>query len=222
MSIEENLKQVCSRISACLEHAGRSPDSLHWLAVTKGRSIEQIRELTCLGVWDLGENYLQEALEKISVLKASPIKWHFIGGIQSNKTRDIAENFCFVHALDRARIAERLSEQRPRDLGPLSVCIHVNWEGEASKGGVLPGDLLPLAERLLNLPGLRWRGLMALPPVCHDAEQQLARFQHYACEWQALRDKGFVLDVLSMGMSDDFELAIQAGSTFLRLGRILF
>lgn len=171
---------------------------------------------------DFGESYVQEALDKMQSLRDLPICWHFIGPVQSNKTRSIAEAFDWVHSVDRLKIAERLSAQRPREREPLNICVQVNVSGEASKSGVPPGEAATLAKAVAALPGLKLRGLMTIPEPSDDAQLTLRRFETLARLRDDLEREGLELDTLSMGMSDDFEPAIAAGSTLVRIGTAIF
>lgn len=171
---------------------------------------------------DFGESYVQEALDKMQSLRDLPICWHFIGPVQSNKTRSIAEAFDWVHSVDRLKIAERLSAQRPREREPLNICVQVNVSGEASKSGVPPGEAATLAKAVAALPGLKLRGLMTIPEPSDDAELTHRRFETLARLRDDLDREGLELDTLSMGMSDDFEPAIAAGSTMVRIGTAIF
>jgi pyridoxal phosphate enzyme (YggS family) len=189
------------------------------LAVSKTKPASDLREAFSAGLRDFGENYLQEALGKQTELSDLPLIWHFIGPIQSNKTRAIAENFAWVHSVDRLKIAQRLSEQRPADLPPLNVCIQVNVSGEASKSGCAPEDLPALAQAIIALPNLRLRGLMAIPEPTDDSDEQNAAFAAV----RTLQDQlNLPLDTLSMGMSHDLEAAITQGATWVRIGTALF
>lgn len=192
------------------------------LAVSKTRPAEDIRAAHALGINDFGENYLQEALPKIEALQALGLTWHFIGPIQSNKTRPIAEHFDWVHSVDRDKIARRLNEQRPADAPPLQVCLQVNVSGEASKSGVSPADLPALAEAVLHLPRLRLRGLMAIPAATNSDAEQRAAFAQLRGLFEELKPQAPDLDTLSMGMSGDLEAAVAEGSTLLRIGTALF
>ena len=201
---------------------GRAPEAVRLLAVSKTFDSAAVRELAACGQREFGENYLQEALEKQAALADLPLVWHFIGPIQSNKTRPIAENFSWVHSVDRLKIAERLSAQRPPGLPPLQVCIEVNVSGETSKGGVAVAELPALAEAVAKLPRLRLRGLMAIPAPTSDPAAQRAAFRQVRKAYEALAARGFALDTLSMGMSADLEAAIQEGATIVRVGTALF
>jgi len=181
-----------------------------------------VRALADVGQREFGENYVQEALEKQAALRDLPLEWHFIGPIQSNKTRAIAENFSWVHSIDRLKIAERLSAQRPPGLPPLQVCVEVNVSGEASKGGVAPAELPALADAVSKLSGLRLRGLMAIPAPAQEVAAQRAAFRQVREALDALVARGHALDTLSMGMSGDLEAAILEGATIVRIGTALF
>jgi pyridoxal phosphate enzyme (YggS family) len=188
------------------------------LAVSKTRPAEAIREAARAGITDIGENYLQEALDKMAELSELDLRWHFIGPLQSNKTRPIAEHFDWVHSVDRLKIARRLSEQRPGNLPPLQVCLQVNVSGEQSKSGVTPGELEELADAVDQLPQLTLRGLMAIPEPGHDG----SGFAVLRAALEALRPRHADMDTLSMGMSADLELAIAEGSTLVRVGTDIF
>jgi len=202
--------------------AGRSAHSVTLLAVGKAQPAELLAAAADCGITDFGESYLQEALGKIAALQGRGLTWHFIGRIQANKTRPIAESFAWVHALDRLKVAERLAAQRPPQAPPLNVCLQVNVAGEASKGGVAPAELPALAAGVRCLPHLTLRGLMCIPPE----ETEPARQRGWFARLRVLRDElnaaGHSLDTLSMGMSADFESAILEGATIVRLGTILF
>ena len=218
-TIADNIGQVRQRIRAAADAVQRDANSIHLLAVSKTKPAQALREAYAAGLRDFGENYLQEALGKQAELADLPLSWHFIGPIQSNKTRAIAENFAWVHSVDRLKIAQRLSEQRPADLPPLNICIQVNVSGEASKSGCTPADLPALARAISALPRLKLRGLMAIPEPTEDRTEQDAAFA-------AVRDLqaslNLPLDTLSMGMSHDLESAIAQGATWVRIGTALF
>ncbi|MFJ2487701.1 YggS family pyridoxal phosphate-dependent enzyme [Pseudomonas sp. NPDC087639] len=218
-TIADNIQLVSSRIQAATAAAGRTENSVQLLAVSKTKPAEALREAYAAGLRDFGENYLQEALSKQLELADLPLIWHFIGPIQSNKTRAIAEHFEWVHSVDRLKIAQRLSEQRPADLPPLNICIQVNVSGEASKSGCTPDDLPALANAISALPRLKLRGLMAIPEPTEDRAEQDAAFAAV----QRLQDSlNLPLDTLSMGMSHDLESAIAQGATRVRIGTALF
>ena len=216
------LHAVQARIARAVAEAGRDAAVVRLLAVSKTFDAAAVRDLAACGQVAFGENYLQEALEKQAQLRDLPLEWHFIGPIQSNKTRAIAEHFSWVHSIDRLKIAERLSAQRPPGLPPLQVCIEVNVSGEASKGGVAPAELLALAEAVSRLPGLQLRGLMAIPAPTPDVAAQRAALRQVREQFDALRARGHALDTLSMGMSGDLEAAILEGATIVRIGTALF
>ncbi|WP_017476521.1 YggS family pyridoxal phosphate-dependent enzyme [Pseudomonas sp. PAMC 26793] len=218
-TIADNISLVSQRIRAAAQASQRDADSVHLLAVSKTKPAQAVREAHAAGMRDFGENYLQEALGKQVELTDLPLSWHFIGPIQSNKTRAIAENFAWVHSVDRLKIAQRLSEQRPADLPPLNICIQVNVSGEASKSGCTPADLPALAEAISALPRLKLRGLMAIPEPTDDRAEQDAAFATVR-DLQASLNLG--LDTLSMGMSHDLESAIAQGATWVRIGTALF
>jgi len=218
-TIADNIGLVSQRIRAAAEAAQRDASSIHLLAVSKTKPAQAVREAYAAGMHDFGENYLQEALGKQAELTDLPLSWHFIGPIQSNKTRAIAENFAWVHSVDRLKIAQRLSEQRPADLPPLNICIQVNVSGEASKSGCTPADLPALANAISALPRLKLRGLMAIPEPTEDRAAQDAAFATVR-DLQASLDQA--LDTLSMGMSHDLESAIAQGATWVRIGTALF
>lgn len=212
---------VLQRIAAACTIHSRDPAGVQLLAVSKRHSIESIQNLYATGQRAFGENYLQEALEKIPALP-SDICWHFIGPIQSNKTRAIAENFDWVHTVSSLRIAQRLNDQRPPNRGALNVCIQVNLEAEAAKSGVDAAEATELAADILQLPHLKLRGLMTIPPPSLDPQRQFAMFDKVAQLRGQLATQGVPLDTLSMGMSSDIEAAIAAGSTIVRVGTALF
>lgn len=222
-TIADNISQVAARIRAAEQASQRAADSVKLLAVSKTKPAEAVREAFAAGVRDFGENYLQEALGKQLELTDLPLSWHFIGPIQSNKTRAIAEHFAWVHSVDRLKIAQRLSEQRPADLPPLNICIQVNVSGEASKSGCTPADLPALASAISALPRLVLRGLMAIPEPTDDRAEQDAAFAAVRELNQSLQASlKLPLDTLSMGMSHDLESAIAQGATWVRIGTALF
>ena len=218
-TIAGNIAQVEARIRAAALAVQRDVTSIHLLAVSKTKPAGALREAYAAGIRDFGENYLQEARAKQVELADLPLCWHFIGPIQSNKTRDIAEHFAWVHSVDRLKIAQRLSEQRPADLPPLNICIQVNVSGEASKSGCTPADLPALAAAISALPRLKLRGLMAIPEPTEDRAEQDAAF----AQVRSLQERlNMGLDTLSMGMSHDLESAIAQGATWVRIGTALF
>jgi pyridoxal phosphate enzyme (YggS family) len=216
------LPRVQARIAQALADAGRDGAAVRLLAVSKTFDAAAVRELAACGQHAFGENYVQEALDKQQALRDLALEWHFIGPIQSNKTRPIAENFSWVHSLDRLKVAERLSAQRPADLPPLQVCIELNVSGEASKGGVSVAELPALAAAVSALPRLQLRGLMAIPAPQTDTVAQRAAFRQVRQAFDALVARGHALDTLSMGMSADLEAAILEGATIVRVGTALF
>jgi len=218
-TIEKNIAKVAARIREAAQAVGRDPASVGLLAVSKTQPAATIREAAEAGMRDFGENYLQEALDKLSELSELPLTWHFIGPIQSNKTKSIAEHFDWVHSVDRLKIAQRLSDQRPAELPPLNICLQVNVSGEASKSGCAPEELPQLAQAVAAMPRLRLRGLMCIPAPSEDPAEQRAAFARL----RALRDElPLTLDTLSMGMSQDLEAAIAEGATWVRIGTALF
>ncbi|MEE5130098.1 YggS family pyridoxal phosphate-dependent enzyme [Pseudomonas alliivorans] len=218
-TIAANISTLEQRIRTASLAAQRDPASVGLLAVSKTKPSSALREAYAAGLRDFGENYLQEALGKQAELADLPLCWHFIGPIQSNKTRAIAENFAWVHSVDRLKIAQRLSEQRPEGLEPLNICIQVNVSGEASKSGCTPEDLPALAAAISALPRLKLRGLMAIPEPTEDQAKQAAAFAAV----RTLQDHlDLPLDTLSMGMSHDLEAAIAQGATWVRIGTALF
>ncbi|MDD1958897.1 YggS family pyridoxal phosphate-dependent enzyme [Pseudomonas sp. 39004] len=218
-TIADNLSALAARIASAAQAAGRDPASIQLLAVSKTKPASAIREIHAAGVRNVGENYLQEALTKQQALVDLPLIWHFIGPIQSNKTKAIAEHFDWVHSVDRLKIAQRLSEQRPAALGPLNICLQVNVSGEDSKSGCAPADLPALAKAVASLPNLLLRGLMAIPEPSDERAVQEAAFATLRELQQGL---GLGLDTLSMGMSHDLEAAIAQGATWVRIGTALF
>jgi len=221
-TIGDNLNRVRARLVTACTKAGRVPESVTLLAVSKTFGADAVAQAYAAGQVAFGENYLQEALGKMAELKHLPLEWHCIGPIQSNKTRQVAEHFHWVHSIDRCKIAQRLSEQRPAALGPLQVCIQVNVDGGANKSGVVPQEVLGLARQIQTLPGLRLRGLMSIPEPQPDFAAQCALHQHTRQLFDTLRNAGLALDTLSMGMSADLEAAVQSGSTLVRVGSAIF
>lgn len=225
-TIAHNLQAVDASIVAAAKAAGRPRDAVQLLAVSKTFPAEAVLEAVAAGQRAFGENYLQEALDKIDALaRALPgqaLEWHFIGPIQSNKTRPIAASFDWVHTVDRLKVAQRLSEQRPPQLGPLNICLQVNISGEASKSGVASAELDELARQVAQLPNLRLRGLMAIPQPQTDFALQRAAFAGLRALFERLRADGIALDTLSMGMSADMAAAIAEGATIVRVGSAIF
>lgn len=221
-SIAENISQVTSRIHAAEKAAGRITGIVQLIAVSKTRSANEIRNAVAAGVQHIGENYLQEALDKQAELTDLDITWHFIGPIQSNKTQPVANHFDWVHSVDRWKIAKRLNDQREADKSPLNVCIQVNVSNEASKSGVTLDELPALATQVNELPNLKLRGLMAIPAPDQSNNELAADFARMQQSLIQLNELGLALDTLSMGMSSDIERAIFAGSTMVRVGTAIF
>ncbi|GAC1299345.1 MAG: YggS family pyridoxal phosphate-dependent enzyme [Steroidobacteraceae bacterium] len=216
------MKYVRSRILKAAQAAGRDPATVTMVAVTKAQTAETMRAAATAGVTDFGENYVQEALPKLDALADLAVRWHFIGGIQSNKTRVIAERFDWVHSIDRLSIVRRLSEQRPFHAPPLNLCIQVELVPEPNKGGVKPERVGELAMAAAQLPRVRLRGLMCVPPPQPDVAAERALFGRLRALLEDLNAGGHALDTLSMGMSGDFEAAIAEGATLVRIGTALF
>lgn len=226
MSIAKNIEIVRSGIAEAAKVAGRDPSSIMLLAVSKTFDAAAVIDAADAGQQAFGENYLQEAIDKQAAVKALrpdlSLEWHFIGPIQSNKTRPIAEHFAWAHAVDREKIARRLSEQRPDHLPPLNICLQVNVSGESSKSGVTPEDLLPLAKAVTQMPHLTLRGLMTIPEPADDIEAQRKPFALLHELQQQLATQGIVTDTLSMGMSADMQAAIAEGASIVRIGTAIF
>ena len=221
-TIASNLQAVRNAMAEAAAAAGRSPDSVGLLAVSKTFGADAIREAYRAGQTRFAESYVQEALHKIAALHGLPIEWHYIGPIQSNKTRAIAEHFAWAHSVDRLKIAERLSAQRPARLPPLQVCLQVNISNEASKSGVLPGEAAQLARAIAQLPHVELRGLMAIPEPSDEVAAQRTSFARLRELLEQLNQQGLQLDTLSMGMSQDFAAAIAEGATLVRVGSAIF
>jgi pyridoxal phosphate enzyme (YggS family) len=225
-TISANLHDVQTTIRAAAEAAGRAPESVQLLAVSKTFGPDAVLEAMTAGQRAFGENYLQEALDKIAAVAQAapgvPVEWHFIGPIQSNKTRPIATHFAWVHSVDRLKVAQRLSEQRPPELGPLNICLQVNVSGEATKSGISEDELPELARAVAALPNLRLRGLMAIPEPENDPAKQRAPFARLRELAEKLRADGIALDTLSMGMSADLPAAVAEGATIVRVGSAIF
>jgi PLP dependent protein len=221
-NLPERIRALRARVAAAAASAGRNADSVTLLAVSKGQPAPLIRAAATEGLRDIGESYLGEALGKMEVLADLPLTWHFIGRLQANKTRQVAERFAWVHGLDRLKIAERLAAQRPYHAPALNVCIQVNLAGESTKGGVPPGEAPALAAAVAALPRLTLRGLMCIPPEEGDRRRQREWFARLRVLEDALNAGGLALDTLSMGMSGDFESAIEEGATLVRIGTALF
>jgi pyridoxal phosphate enzyme (YggS family) len=229
MTISENLQLVQHRIANSAQAAGRDPASITLLAVSKTFDVQAVLAAAQAGQRAFGENYVQEAIDKIAATRDMrehnpelQLEWHFIGPIQSNKTRQIAEHFDWVHSVDRLKIAQRLSEQRPADMPPLQICLQVNVSGEATKSGLEPEALLELARAVVLLPNIRLRGLMAIPEPTEDVQQQRAAFAKLRFMQNDLQAVGIQTDTLSMGMSADMDAAIAEGATIVRIGTAIF
>ncbi len=221
-SIAANLQAVRARIAAACLAAGRPVDAVQLLAVSKTWPTASVREALAAGQRAFGENYVQEGAAKVAEMAGAGLEWHFIGPLQSNKTRLVAENFAWTHSVERLKIAERLASQRPEGLAPLQVCIQVNVSGEASKSGCAPDEAVVLARAVAALPGLRLRGLMAIPEPTDDIALLRSRFALLRQLRDRLNAGGLQLDTLSMGMSEDLEAAIMEGATMVRVGTAIF
>ena len=222
INIAKNISQIQQKISRYAEKYPSADKAVQLLAVSKTKPVELIKQAYEAGQTDFGENYLQEALQKISQLRALDITWHFIGSIQSNKTRDLANYFQWVHSVERLKIARRLSEQRAPELPPLNICLQVNSGNEMSKSGVRLDDLPQIAQQIAQLPNIKLRGLMAIPEKAETFEQQRAIFKPLRQAFEHLNANGLALDTLSMGMSNDMEAAIAEGATMVRIGTAIF
>ncbi|MDW2114019.1 YggS family pyridoxal phosphate-dependent enzyme [Vibrio sp. 1731] len=225
-SIQQNIEHITSQIRYDEQKCGRTPESVQLLTVSKTKPVEAILEAYQAGQTAFGENYVQEGVSKVQHFAEhypdNRIEWHFIGPIQSNKSRLVAEHFDWVHTIDRTKIAQRLNDQRPSELKPLQVLIQVNTSGEASKSGVTEAEVFELAELISRLPNLTLRGLMSIPANVSDYESQLREFQKLATLKQTLEAQFPEIDTLSMGMSGDMTAAIEAGSTMVRIGTAIF
>lgn len=217
-TVASRLEAVKERIAKAAHTAGRQPDEITLLVASKTQPPEKVREAWLAGQTIFGENYLQEALAKMPALADLPIEWHFIGPIQSNKTKRISEHFSWVHSVDRVKIADRLAKDRPESLPPLQVCLQVNVSGEASKSGVAPEELAELAAHVVRLPRLKLRGLMAVPELTTATALQRSQFHMLRELFDRLKQSGYELDTLSMGMSEDMDNAIAEGATTVRIG----
>ncbi|MGH8495732.1 MAG: YggS family pyridoxal phosphate-dependent enzyme [Gammaproteobacteria bacterium] len=221
-NVEANLSAVCQRIGRACRDAGRDPGDVRIIAVSKQQSVMAITSALDAGQREFGESFLQEALGKMSALPRRDAIWHFIGAVQSNKTRGVAERFQWVHALDRLKIAKRLASKRPSHAGPLDVCIQVRLGREPGKAGVLPAEVQAFATEVAGLDRLRLRGLMCIPPPERDEGRQRAHFRRLREMQESLISAGHSLDTLSMGMSGDFEAAVREGATIVRIGTAIF
>jgi len=222
IGVTENFRKIQDLLAKAATDAGRPADAVRLLAVSKKKSLEAILEAAAAGQRDFGENFVQEGVDKIEAAARDDLCWHFIGHLQSNKTRPVAQYFQWVHTVDRAKIARRLAEQRPHHLPALNVCIEVNIDREPQKSGVLPEETAALARVIDGLPRLRLRGLMCLPRIRTELEEQRAPFSALRQLLEALNADGFSLDTLSMGMTADYAAAIQEGATIVRIGTALF
>ncbi len=222
IGVTENLRKIRDLLAESAVEAGRRPEDIRLLAVSKKQPLEKIVAAADAGQRDFGENTVQEGIEKVTKLAETGLCWHFIGYLQSNKTRPVAEHFDWVHSIDRLKTAKRLSEQRPAALADLNVCIQVNIDEEASKAGVAPSDVGKLAHAVAVLPRLRLRGLMCLPAIRDSFDEQRVPFARLRELAEALSRDGLSLDTLSMGMSDDFRAAIMEGATIVRIGTAVF
>jgi len=221
-NLPERVTAVRARVAQAAARAGRNAQSVTLLAVTKAQSPDLVRAAADCGLSDFGESYLQEALPKLDALRDRPLTWHFVGRLQANKTAPIAAHFAWVHALDRAKIAARLSAARSPHVAPLNICLQVNVAGESTKGGVTPAGLGALVREVASLPRLKLRGLMCIPPEETEVAHQRAWFHELQRLYTELNAGGAGLDTLSMGMSADFETAIEEGATIVRVGTALF
>ena len=221
-NIASRLQAVHPRIAKVAQSLDRKPGEITLLAASKTNPAENLREAWVAGQRVFGENYLQEALAKMQHLTDLPIEWHFIGPIQSNKTKRIAENFVWVHSVDRVKIADRLAKDRPKSLPPLQICLQVNVSGEASKSGVAPEEVANLAAHVVRLPRLKLRGLMAVPELTTATALQRSQFYMLRELFDRLKRDGYELDTLSMGMSEDMDIAIAEGATTVRVGTAIF
>jgi pyridoxal phosphate enzyme (YggS family) len=218
----EGVRLTQNRIAEAARAAARSVDSVTLLAVSKGQSSAAIESAARAGVEHFGENFLQESLPKMAELVGREITWHFIGRLQANKTRSVAEQFAWVHAVDRFKIAERLSAQRPFHAPPLNICLQLHVGGEETKGGLPSAEIATLARQVRELPRLRLRGIMSMPPAETDVARQRHWFRQTRLVFDYLNEHGFGLDTLSMGTSADFEAAVAEGSTLVRVGTAIF
>ncbi len=221
-TIASRLQAVRARIRRAADACGRNPDDISLLAVSKTWPAEAVREAAAAGQRAFGENYVQEGVAKIAALADAALDWHFIGPLQSNKSAEVARTFDWIHSIDRAKLARRLSDQRDPAAAPLNVCIQLNVSGEASKSGIEAGELDALADHIAGLPGLRLRGLMCVPEPSEDESLLRRRFAMLRHLLERLQARGFALDTLSMGMSHDLEAAIVEGATMVRVGTAIF
>jgi pyridoxal phosphate enzyme (YggS family) len=222
IGVTENLRKIRDLLDESARDAGRSPEELSLLAVSKRQAVEKVLEAVAAGQRDFGENTVQEGIDKVTKLADKSLTWHFIGHLQSNKTRPVAEHFDWVHTIDRLKTAKRLSEQRPESLGDLNVCIQVNVDDEAAKSGVACDDVPELARGIVTMPRLVLRGLMCLPAIRTGFDEQRIPFARLREIAEILRDDGIAIDTLSMGMTDDYRAAVFEGATIVRIGTALF
>ncbi|MBT8081511.1 MAG: YggS family pyridoxal phosphate-dependent enzyme [Gammaproteobacteria bacterium] len=222
ITVTENLSFLSDLLRQAATDAGRDPAHVRLLAVSKKQPVDKIREALAAGQRDFGENFVQEGLEKIRALAGCDLTWHFIGRLQSNKTRVVAENFDWVHTIDKLKTARRLSAQRPAGMAPLNVCLQVNVDGEATKSGIAPHEVPELAAACADLPNLAFRGLMCLPAIREDIDAQRVPFAALRTLAEQLRRDGIETDTLSMGMTADFRAAIFEGATIVRIGTAIF
>ncbi len=222
IGVTENFRKIQDLLAKAAADAERPAEQIRLLAVSKKKSIEAILEAAAAGQRDFGENFVQEGVEKIQNCGHDNLSWHFIGHLQSNKTRLVAEHFQWVHTVDRVKIARRLSAQIPRGKADLNICIEVNIDAEPQKSGVLPGATADLANEISELPGLKLRGLMCLPAIRHEFDEQRVPFAALRELLESLNAEGFSLDTLSMGMTADYAAAIHEGATIVRVGTAIF
>ena len=220
--VTENFRKIQDLLAKAAADAGRSADQIRLLAVSKKKPAEAVLEAYAAGQRDFGENFVQEGVEKIAEVAREDAIWHFIGHLQTNKTKAVARHFQWVHTVDRVKIARRLSAQRPSDAGDLNVCIEVNIDEETSKSGVMAAQVMDLAAAVVDLPQLRLRGLMCLPAIRRDFAEQLQPFARLRALLESLNESGMQLDTLSMGMTADYAAAIQEGATIIRIGTAIF
>jgi len=220
--VTENLPKIRDLLDKSAVDAGRRPEAIHLLAVSKKQPLEKILEAAAAGQRDFGENTVQEGIDKVTKLAESALTWHFIGHLQSNKTRVVAEHFDWVHTVDKLKTAKRLSEQRPEALGDLNICLQINIDDEAAKSGIEPDELADLALAVADLPRLRLRGLMCLPAIRTDFSAQRVPFARLRKLSESLALQGIATDTLSMGMTGDYRAAIFEGATIVRIGTAVF
>jgi pyridoxal phosphate enzyme (YggS family) len=220
--VTENFRKIHDLLAKAATEAGRNPEEIRLLAVSKKKPLEMVLEAAAAGQRDFGENFVQEGLKKIEEADRDDLIWHFIGHLQANKTRPVAEHFDWVHTIDRLKIAERLSRQRPHDSGDLNVCIQVNIDEEAAKAGASVSDVPELARAVSDLPGLKLRGLMCIPAVREGFQEQREPFAKMRLLKDLLEESGISIDTLSMGMTADYVAAIHEGTTIVRIGTALF